>query len=324
MRRLTAGLACAAAAALITPTAAAAYADADRPETKQAAPQATAKNAKKSKNTTPDPVAAVGKRLAAGAGVTYRSATTVQGTVVATTSATFRLDRSGLAASDVTSRLTVKPAALGEDAGLAVKPERTIKIGDVTYLNSPLLRKNLPTDRPLVEENGPEAALLTDPLTSGRAWIETRNGPVAGALGVFGQLVNPAEPGTLKALLATTKSTRSGVVLDGAKTTVYRGTVTIGRLHKVSPWLRATLPLKSAPKAANTAIDWALYVGKDGLPRRIVTSWSPAALGLGSQKFTVDSRFTSWAANVRVKPPADDQIVRVDPRHLTTASPLGR
>jgi hypothetical protein len=321
MRRLTAGLACAAVAAVIAPTAPAAHAAADRPVSKQAAPQGTAAKDTQRK---PDPIAAVGKRLAAGAGVTVRSTTAVQGTRVATSTAAFRLDRSGLAASDVTSRLTVKAAGLGEDAALAVKPERTITIGETTYLNSPLFRKHLPTDRPLVEENSADPALLTGPLTSGRAWIETRNGPVAGALGVFGQLVNPAEPGTLKTLLATTKSARSGVVVDGVKTTVYRGTVTIGKLHKVSPWLRATLPLQAAPKAANTAIDWALYVGKDGLPRRLVTSWSPAAVGLGSQKLTVDSRFTSWAAKVRVTPPADDQIVQVDPRHLTTASPLGR
>src|SRR5690606_34853195 len=95
MRRLTAGLACAAVAAVIAPTAPAAHAAADRPVSKQAAPQGTAAKDTQRK---PDPIAAVGKRLAAGAGVTVRSTTAVQGTRVATSTAAFRLDRSGLAA----------------------------------------------------------------------------------------------------------------------------------------------------------------------------------------------------------------------------------
>lgn len=304
MRRLTAGLACVAAAALIAPaTATAAHA--------------------RSKPTPPNPLTALQKQLAAGAGVTYRSSTYLKNTLAATATATFRFNRSGLAASDLTTRLQAPPAALGKDATLALRPERTIRIGDTTYVNSALLRKRFPTDHPLVEAEGrPDATLLREPLTTNRPWIETRNGPATGLLGSFGQLINPTEPATLRTLLAQRPATRSGGKVNGVKTTAYRGTVTVGRLYQVSPWLREALLVKPSPQLARTKIDWELYVGADGLPRRLVSAWSPQALGLGKQRLFVDSRYTSWGANVRVTPPADDKVVQVG--RIQVGSPLAR
>lgn len=301
MRRLTAGLACAAVAAAIAPaTATAAHA--------------------RSKPAPPNPVTAVANRLAAGTGVTYRSNTTVGGTVVATATASFRLNRTGLAAGDHTIRLQVSPAGLGKDA---LRPERTITIGDATYLNSASLRKHLSAAHPsLVVAGGPDAALLDKPaLPADRPWIETRNGPVTGTLGLLGQLVNPTEPATLRTLLARHTVKREGVALDGAKTTVYRGKVTIGALHRVSPWLRDTLLVKPGARLAGTTVEWELYVGKDGLPLRIRSAWQPAALGLGKQWLVADSRLT-WGANVRITPPADDRVVQVDADQIEITSPL--
>jgi len=300
MRRLTAGFACVAAAALLAPaTASAAHAE--------------------PKPARPNPVTALNGRLAAGAGVTYRSTTTVNNATVATTTAAFRFNRSGLAAGDVTTRLQVKPAALGKDAALAVQPERTITIGDTTYLNSVSFRKHLAESHPsIVPENTPDVALLDDPLPASRPWIQTRNGPVTGTLGLLGQLVNPAEPATLRTLLAQRPAKRQD---KRTKTTVYRGAVTIGQLHRVSPWLRDTLLVKPDARLARTKVDWELHVGPDGLPRRVLSAWSPSALGLGKQRFVVDSRFT-WGANVRVTPPDADRVLQLDAAEIEVKSPL--
>jgi hypothetical protein len=300
MRRLTAGLACVAAAALIAPATA-------------STAHATSKPAQ------PNPITALGGRLAAGTGVTYRSTTRVNDTAVATTTAAFRLNRSGVAAGDLTTRLSVKPAALGENAALAVRPERTITIGDRTYLNSASFRKQLASSHPsIVPENGPKVALLDDPLPADRPWIETRNGPVTGTLGLFGQLINPTEPATLRTLLAQRPAKRQE---KRTKTTIYRGAVTIGELHRVSPWLRDTLLVKPDARLARTKVDWELHVGPDGLPRRILSAWQPSALGLGKQRFVVDSRF-AWGANVRVTPPDADRVLQLGTGEIEVKSPL--
>ncbi len=271
MRRLIAGLACVAAAALLAPAA------------------ATAAHAQP--NTAgPNPLKALRKQFAANGGVKYRSSTKLKNQPVATATGAFRFGRSGVAASTLTTRLRVRPADLGDDALLAALPEHTIKIGNATYINSGLLLGKLP---------------------AGRSWVEVNKGPATGLLGAFGQLINPTEPATLKTLLSGSRSRRPGGVVDGSKTTVYSGTVTIAKLYKVSPWLQGVLLAKPNAKLARTKIDWRLYVGADGLTRRVVSSWSPAAFGGVKGKFTTDSRFTSWGRKVSIKPPADDEIVQI-------------
>ncbi|MEV5413982.1 hypothetical protein AB0K60_34765 [Thermopolyspora sp. NPDC052614] len=282
MRRLIAGLACVAVAALTAPAA------------------ATAAHAR-SNTVGPNPVNALRKQFAANGGVKYRSSTKLKNQLVATTTGSFRFGRSGVVASTLTTRIRVDPADLSENPLLAALPERTIKIGDTTYINSGVLRSELPPGRP---------------------WVEVNKGPATGLLGVFGQLINPTEPATLKTLLAAGRSKRPGGVVDGSKTTVYSGTVTIARLYKVSPWLRGALLVKPDAKLARTKLDWRLYVGADGLPRRVVSSWSPAALGAGKAKLSTDSRFTSWGTKVSIKPPADDEIIQIGETEAELTSPI--
>lgn len=282
MRRLIAGLSCVVAAALLTPAAAtAAHARSD------AAP--------------PNPLTALRKQFTNG--VKYRSSTTLKNRLIASTAGSFKFGRSGVAASDLTTRIRVDPADLGENPLLAALPERTIKIGKTAYINGGVLRGSLPAGRP---------------------WVEVPNGPATGLLGVFGQLVNPIEAGTLKTLLKQSRSRRPGGVVDGTRTVVYSGTTTIARLYRTSPWLRGALLGKPDAKLARTKVDWRLYVGSDGLARRVVSSWSLSALGAGRLKFTTDSRFTSWGVKVGIKPPPDDQIIQIGDTEAELTPPLFR
>lgn len=249
----------------------------------------------------PNPLTALRKQFAAGHGVQYKSRTTLKKQLIATTTGSFQFGRSGVTASDLTTRIRVNPADLGENALLAALPERTIKIGSTAYINSGVLRTHLPAGRP---------------------WVEVPNGPATGLLGAFGQLVNPTEPATLKTLLTQSRSKRPGGVVGGSRTVVYRGTVTIAKLYRTSPWLKGVLLTKPNAKLAKTKVDYRLYVGADGLTRRVVSSWSLAALGVGKEKFTTDSRFTSWGRKVSIKPPADDQIIQIGETEADLNSPL--
>ncbi|MEU4829761.1 hypothetical protein [Streptosporangium sp. NPDC023615] len=272
MKRYIAGLACAATAVLSVPAlASTAHA--------QAA----------------DPITALKSQFKNGRGVAFVDTTKVryngQGAVMAQRKGALQFGASGISASDQTTKLRIKASdvaqmseGLEEEeakvlAGLA-KPERVIRVKNTSYTSGGIFGEFLP---------------------EGKTWLQLPGG-MMGNTARLSQLVNPAEPVTLKALLAhATTKTR----------TAYAGKITFGELYKVSPWFRAGVFLKPTAKQAKSVVTWRLALGSDLLPRRLTTSYSGSALGAaGGPTLTVETRYTGWGSRVSVKAPPADQVAK--------------
>lgn len=272
MKRYIAGLACAATAVLSVPVVSASTAHA------QAA----------------DPVTALKSQFRSGHGVKFLDVTKMRGygsgAVLAQREGVFRFGTSGIAASDQTAKLRIKASDLeamsegaGENerkgmAGLA-KPERVIRIGNVSYVSGGVFGEFLPADK---------------------TWIRFPN-VTLGATGTLSQLINITKPATLKALLAHATQ-RAGV---------YRGKITFGELYKVSPWFRAAAMLPPSGKHAKTVLDWKLFVGADRLPRRLTTTYSTGGAATGGMSMTVETRYVGWGSKVTVKAPPADEVAKL-------------
>ncbi|GAA4096594.1 hypothetical protein GCM10022248_79610 [Nonomuraea soli] len=199
-------------------------------------------------------------------------------------SGAFLLNSSGIKASDVTARLAIKAADLTDDAlRWMLAPERTIRIGTTSYISGGYFSTRLPVDR---------------------TWLKVAKGPAAGVTGIYGQLINVAEARTLAALLRTATRTSYG----------YRGTITLGRLHQSSPWLRASIgDLLGKPK---TAISWRLTLDARGLPTRLVSQYSSGADG----DVVMDTRFSGWSGKLTIAAPPAEQVWEGDGAELPTPS----
>ncbi|MEV4375798.1 hypothetical protein [Streptosporangium sp. NPDC049644] len=270
MKRYIAGLACAATAVLSVPAlASTAHA--------QAA----------------DPISALKGQFKNGRGVSYVDTTKLSNSytrmVMAQREGVLQFGASGISASDQTTKLRIKAsdiAAVSEDlseedakvlAGLA-KPERVIRIKNTSYVSGGIFGQFLPEDK---------------------KWLKMPG--VLGNNGRVTQLVNPAEPATLKALLshATVK-----------RPTAYAGKITFGELYKVSPWFRAGLFIPPNAKQAKTVVQWKLTLGSDQLARSLSTTYPGSALGANGMNVTVETRYTGWGSKVTVKAPPADQIAK--------------
>ncbi|MDP9862926.1 MULTISPECIES: hypothetical protein [Streptosporangium] len=276
MKRYIAGLACAATAVLSAPAlASTAHA--------QAA----------------DPVTALKSQFGGGRGVSFVDTTKSQGpegnVVFAKRTGEFQFGASGIIASDQTAQLRIKQQELEEllaatedaedteDAknetlskvitGMA-KPERVVRVKDTSYVSGGVMGEFLPADK---------------------TWVRNPPAPL-GLIGSMSQYVNPAEPATLKALLAHATK-RAGV---------YSGKITLAELQKVSPWFRASSPFLPEDRA-KSAVSWKLYVGADQLPQRLVTTYSEGK----DSSTTVDTRYTGWGSKVTIEAPAADQVAEM-------------
>lgn len=273
MKRYIAGLACAATAMLGVPAlASTAHA--------QAA----------------DPINALKKQFKSGLGVAYVDTTKTRASygsaVMAQRKGVFQFGASGINASDQTTKLRLKVsdvAAISEDmseeeakalTGLA-NPERVIRVKNTSYVSGGVLGQFLPDDK---------------------TWLKMPG--VLGYTGRLGQLVNPAEPATLKALLARAAIKRP---------TAYSGKITFGELYRVSPWFRAGVVIAPTGKQAKTVVRWKLVLGSDLLARKLTTSYSADALGAEKgMTLSVETRYTGWGSKVTVKAPPADQIAQLD------------
>ncbi|GGL05438.1 hypothetical protein [Planomonospora parontospora] len=275
MKRFIAGLACAAAAGLAVPTLASA-----------AHAQAPA-----------DPLAALQSKLGAGRGVSFSDKTKLVTDdfrqVFSTRTGVLQFGRSGVAASDHTTKLRIKASDLEEFGAIAeesgdedsagfskmlaglAKPERTIQVKNVSYLSGGVFGEFLP---------------------SGKTWLRFP-GPINGVYGSMSQLVNPAEPATLKALLAHAVKQTGG----------YTGKITFGELYKVSPWFRASMMDKPSAKAAKTVVTWRMAFGADRLPTRLTTTYASGK----DTSVTVETDYSGWGAKVSVKAPPADEVAEV-------------
>lgn len=192
-------------------------------------------------------------------------------TVFMRRSGAFLLSPKGIRASDVTGKLAIRAADLVDDRlTWMLHPERTIRIGTTSYISGGFHSRLLPVDR---------------------LWLKIPKGPAAGVTGMYGQLVNIAEPQTRTALLKTAKPTSYG----------YRGTITLGKLYQASPWLRASLTAK--PAKPGVVIAWRLVLNRHKLPVRLVSTYSTK-----EGDVLMDTRFTGWNATVKIAAPPADQV----------------
>ncbi|MEU7877398.1 hypothetical protein [Microbispora bryophytorum] len=283
MKRALMALACAATAALVAPAVAA-------PAQAQTSTQAQASAA--------DPVAALRKQFVAGHGVRFVSTSTMSiagiTAVKFTANGGFAFGRSGIVASDSTQKMKYSDLLkeANDDLKDVEKPLHAIIIGSTGYLSG---------------------GVYTSLLPEGKPWLRLPDRQRPGSSLSLAEFVNPADWHSLKTVLATTKSKRPGGSVNGAKTTLYRGTITLSRLMKVSPGIKDSFAsLGSSP--AKTVVSWKLWIGSDQLVRRAsATADLKVKVKDDSVTFTLSdvSTFAGWGRKVTVKAPPKSKVAKV-------------
>ncbi|WP_157529940.1 hypothetical protein [Microtetraspora niveoalba] len=276
MRRIIATVATAGTAALLAPAIAApAYA------------QAPAAN----------PVSALAKQIKPMRGVHVTSAAKVSAEGMSLfkfrSEGDLQFGRSGVAASDLTSKSDFDGLFGGDDDLAGMKnPLRTININGTSYLSG---------------------GVYDDMLPAGKSWLRMPGGNPASLDGTLG--INPFDTGTLKAVLATAKGKSNGGTVDGIRTTVYRGSITLRQLYASSPATKKQLK-NLKPADAKTTINWKLWIGADQLIRRLTTSttttfkYKKTSMDMS---MTGDTKFSKWGQKTSITaPPARDVASMAD------------
>lgn len=275
MKRALMALACAATAALVAPAVAA---PAHAQTTDRARPA--------------DPVVALKNKFAPGRGVRFVSTGKMDlggfATIKVGAKGAFAFGRAGVAGSDITTKFRYDMP--DEDLeGLNNAPIRTITVGRTAYLSGGVYDEVLP---------------------EGKKWLRVPGEDPASELQATGQFVNPLDWRNLKAVLATTKSKGLGGVVNGAKTTLYKGSITLKQLSAAVPDLAKGL---TAAEAKNV-INWKLWIGGDQLVRKVSTSMT---LTFKYKKTSVEidtattTSYTGWGSRVAVKAPPKSQVANL-------------
>ncbi|MEV1166898.1 hypothetical protein [Nonomuraea sp. NPDC049784] len=227
-----------------------------------------------------DPVRALKAKLVAGKGVKFTDVTSLlqdSGKVTfLRRTGTLQFGRSGIAASDITADYTRYQGGIF-DYMYTLKSGRTIMVGGRSYSTSPMFGE----------------------LPDGKKWAKDVICMTGGWLGTFSQVVNPAEPATLKVLLKGKKQGRT-----------YSGKITYGALAKVSPWFRVSVPFSSKEK---TVVTYQLTLGPDNLPSKLVTSHLASShvsegVEVGDGRFSTETRYKGWSSRVSISAPPKNQI----------------
>ncbi|AWS40834.1 hypothetical protein [Streptosporangium sp. 'caverna'] len=240
---------------------------------------------------TADPVKTLKSQFVAGKGVKFTDvATLVEFTGNSTLlkrTGSFQFGRAGIVASDVSAKFTTDEMSgiPGVFQWSPDKPERTIRIGTTSYYSG-----------------GP----WTPP--KGKTWVKHPHGMNAGFSGWYGQLVNVAEPATLKTLI--TKGKRTG--------RTYSGTISFGALEKISPWMRSAGVAGVSTNDRAAVLRFRLTLGANGLPQRLVTvypgSTHVSAAVAEDRQVSVETRYTGWGSRVTVKAPPASKVTNMGER----------
>ncbi|MDA0636001.1 hypothetical protein OUY22_21480 [Nonomuraea sp. MCN248] len=226
------------------------------------------------------------KQLAPGKGVKFTERTTMSTPlfrdIFVRRTGTIAFRKNGVAASDITGKFNLRASDLDDEAPelakAMVNPERTIWLGNTSYLSGGIWAHVLPEDK---------------------KWFKLSPGTTGGVTGVYGQPLNVAEPATLKAMLKNAKVTGNG----------YSGKITVNEVRKISPWFRHTLMMDKFPaKALKTQITWRMSVNAKGLPTRLVTTYPLGVLDGAPKKsetVSIDTRYTGWGTKVTIKAPSE-------------------
>lgn len=150
------------------------------------------------------------------------------------------------------------------------EPERVIGIGRTVYRSGGVL-----------------SIVLKDKK---KPWYKTTTG--GGYPGGAAQIINAAEPKTLAALLRKGKRDKNSVT----------GTITVGDLKKVSPWVARIRNQDNGVKVGYT-----LWLTSGGLVSRLRSTWTTTE-NSETDAVTVDSRYTKWGSKVSIKAPAPSKV----------------
>lgn len=226
----------------------------------------------------PNPVAALKAQFKTGLGVKFSDTFKTDGAIFTRRTGTLQFGRTGMAASDISTKFNFKASDLAEmpeSVQALAKPEQVITIGKTAYIKGGFMGNFLPEDK---------------------TWLRFPGGPAGGVSGQFGQLLNPTEPATLQKLIK--KSKRVG--------SVYTGKITFGEVYSTSKWLQGTSWM-GAPKAAQkkSVISFKVYVNAKGLVTRVVSTAKSTALGQPGGTIAADTRYVSWGSKVSIKAPTE-------------------
>ena len=232
--------------------------------------------------TPPSPVEALQRQYDQGKGVRFTEQTLLvakgRTEPVQRREGLYRFGADQIARSDISAK------GLGKHP--IFKPERSIRIGSVVYVQS---------------------EFYADDLPKGKTWYRGGDGRQQDAGGLLSQPVNIAELPTLRALMAKARRDRHG----------YQGSITFGELLEVSPTFKDNVyPLSEA----STVITWRLTLTRDGLPGTLTTSYPGEALLPMWKNSTVSGKttYSAWSSQPSIKPPPSSKV------STTTLSDKGR
>ncbi|MEW1838922.1 hypothetical protein AB0392_13280 [Nonomuraea angiospora] len=210
-----------------------------------------------------DPVRALKTKLVAGLGVRIaETADWSDGTDTEqayTNKGVLQFDTKGPAAYDISS------------TSWDEEKDRVIYLDKTTYLSGALVEK----------------------LSKGKTWFKYKGG--GGMPYLYGQILNPAEPATLSALLK--KGTTAGNKVTGK--------ITFKDLAKVSPWFSRS-EVRSWP--GGTEVEYTMTLTSAGLVSKLWSSFTAKDVPndyseYENSTFIVDTRYTGWGSKVSVKAP---------------------
>ncbi|WP_113701790.1 hypothetical protein [Nonomuraea lactucae] len=206
-----------------------------------------------------DPVSALKAKLVPGHGVRFTEKVTwSNGTderEAQDRKGVFQFDRKGVAAFDIKIHWN------DDDYGR----QRVVGIGKNTYHSGGVLPAALP---------------------EGKSWYKVER---YGLPDSYGQILNPAEPKTLAALIKHGKSAKSSIT----------GTITFKDLRRASMWWAGA---KAPSSFDDTKVSYTLTLTSAGLVSRVQSSYTATEAGR-SAMIAVDSRYSGWGAKVSVKAP---------------------
>nr|WP_157554801.1 hypothetical protein [Herbidospora sakaeratensis] len=121
------------------------------------------------------------------------------------------------------------------------------------------------------------------------------------------------EPATLKALLARAVSKKPGGVYDGTRTTLHRGAISHHDLYRISPAFQRNYGGKRPTgNNAKQRIVWRIWIGEDGLVRRV---WTSDAEKMGPTRIVTsitDSLLRGWGAETHIQEPSASDSAEPD------------
>ncbi|MEV6034738.1 hypothetical protein AB0L65_26525 [Nonomuraea sp. NPDC052116] len=227
-----------------------------------------------------DPVKALQGKLKVGKGVKFTDVTSLlqdsEKITFLRRSGKWQFGKKGIAASDITTDYNKHTGGIF-DYMYSLSGGRTIWVDGKSW-----------TTHPMYGEVPNGKKYLVDPLRMTGSYI-----------GTFSQLVNPAEPATLKVLLKGKKQGRT-----------YSGKLTYAALAKASPWFRASSPLSEGDK---TVVEYRLMLGPDNLPRKLLTSHLASShvadgVEVGDGRFSTETSYSGWGSKVSVSAPPKSQV----------------